>query len=133
MTAQLDYNKYYMDRIACIRQAIRINEEFLGKIDDWESYTNYLDQRDNVISEMEDLDKSYGARAISNCTKEQINQMDHGLNLVLALDKDIAEAIDKERTKTLASMKTASINKKITAYGLGESISNGGRLLDRKE
>lgn len=133
MTTHPNYSKYYNDRIACIRQAIRINEEFLSSADDWESYESFLDKRDNVIDRLKALDDAYGQGAILQCTKEQRDEMDDALNLVLALDKDITEAINKERMETLASMKATSVNKKIAGYGFANHTAQGGRLLDRKE
>ena len=52
------------------------------------------------------------------------------LNLVLALDKDIIEAIDENRRQTLSSLKATVKEKKITGYG--EPVNQSGKYLDSK-
>ncbi len=34
----MDYDKYYSDRMTCLEKLVRVNEEFLSHIENWEAY-----------------------------------------------------------------------------------------------
>ncbi|GAB1477404.1 hypothetical protein MASR2M70_22420 [Bacillota bacterium] len=129
----MDYKIYYKDRMACLEKLLRVNEEFLSKADDWESYDARLSERDVLIGQLGNLDAEYGEDAISCCSSSEIEAMNRILHLVLALDRDLVSAIENERRETLESMKAATMNKKVSVYGYTDTLNHGGRLLDRKE
>lgn len=33
----MNYHKYYIDRKTCLEKLLRVNEEFLSHVDEWES------------------------------------------------------------------------------------------------
>jgi hypothetical protein len=133
MTKDQHYEKYYSERMSCLKKILRITEEFLGSVSDWESYENHLQKRELLIERLKQLDEAYGKDALSHCKDGDRAEMNNILNLILALDDDIASAIDEERIATLNSIKANIKELKITGYGYGSPPRQGGKLLDRKE
>jgi hypothetical protein len=125
--------KYFESKMDIFARLIKVNEEFLSGVDDWESYDNHLSKRDDLIGELKELDDNYGQEIISSCSKEQRDELDNSLNLIIALDKDIASSMEKIRLETLDTMKSTTMTKKITDYAYGEPIEQSGRLLDYKK
>jgi hypothetical protein len=125
-----DPNTYFTIKMDLLKQILKINEEFLSSLDNWESYETHLSKRETIIHKLQELDESFGKDVIRRCSDSQKSEMDRMLNLILALDKDIAAAIDEDRRQTLASMKATIKEKKITGYG--NPVNQSGKLLDRK-
>ncbi|HZK01303.1 MAG TPA: hypothetical protein VFC96_00395 [Anaerovoracaceae bacterium] len=131
MVNHLDYNKYYEKRTACLKQMLRISEEMLGSKDKWESYDEHLSKKEILIGKLKSLDAVHRDDAATYFTDEMKNEMDNLLNLIIALDKDIMSAVEKDRSDTLKSLKTVTKGKKITRYS--NPSEEGGKFLDRKE
>lgn len=125
-----DPNAYYTIKMDLLEQILSINEEFLSNAEDWESYEIHISKRESIIRKLQELDDTFGVDVIRCCSPSQISEMDRMLNLVLALDKDIIEAIDENRRQTLSSLKATVTEKKITGYG--EPVNQSGKYLDSK-
>ena len=125
-----DHNKYFIHKIALLKRFLNISEEFLSNLEDWESYEDHLAKRDAVIDELQELDKTFGNEVIRSCSYSQRQEIDRMINLVLAVDKDIAVSIDKSRQQTLESMKTTIMEKKITGYV--NPVTAHGNFFDHK-
>lgn len=106
----MNYHKYYIDRKTCLEKLLRVNEEFLSHVDEWESDNDRLAERESLIEKLHNLNSEYGSDALSHCSPEETTELEAKLHLILALDKDIVSAIEKDRLETLKSMKATTRN-----------------------
>lgn len=132
----MDIQTYYEDRLELLKQLQKVNEDFLSSVESWESYEGHLNDRDELIAAVRDLDENFGRDKRKLLDEEKTREMDNILRLILALDRDITEALNRERRETLEAMKVTTRGKKLAGYGFGHGSSHGesqGKVLNTKE
>ncbi|HPO04876.1 MAG TPA: hypothetical protein PLV37_05115 [Bacillota bacterium] len=127
------HSDYYSNKMVFLKQYLHISEELLSSIENWESYDIHLAAREAVLEDLQELEEAYSSEDAHSCTEDEKDRIDQMISLILALDKDIAASISDIRLKTLESIKTAAMEKRITDYGYGDQTDQSGRLFDYKK
>ncbi len=126
-------DEYHLRKMALLKQMLRINEEFLSTIEDWEAYDVHLSKREEILKNIARLNNGPGAGAIESCSDSQKRDVTNMVNLILALDDDIITRINEGRSETLEFMRNNAVSKKITGYGYNGPEGQSGKFLDYRE
>lgn len=125
---------YHLNKMTLLRQVLHINEDFLSNLKSWESYDDFLNKKDGLFRQLKKLDTVYGTGAARSCADSQIHEIESIIDLIEGLDRDISKAIRQELLATLESIKSKTMEKKITAYtNTALNSNNGGRLIDYRK
>ncbi len=130
MTGKKNTNQYFTAKINLLKQFLRISEDFLSSIEDWERYEDHLTKRETILTQLQALEKTH-REEIASCSDAQRQEMDQMTDLLLAVDRDIIDTLTKNRLQTLESISKAVTEKKIVGYGETAPSDDSGRLLNR--
>ena len=125
-------NEYFLQKIQLLKQCISLSEELLSSLEDWESLNEILAKRGAVIQQLQNLDQSFGEKAMHSCSEVQKSEINRLVSLILALDRDASKLIKEEQTNLMSAIKINRKEQKIFNYKINTATESGSRL-DYKE
>ncbi|HVI42109.1 MAG TPA: hypothetical protein VM577_15765 [Anaerovoracaceae bacterium] len=123
---------YYSNKMALLKQCLMISEDFISSLENWESLNDILAKKNEVITEIELLEQSYGKDIMDKCSQEQREEIDQLIKLILNLDQEAVKLIQKGQDTVLSSIKTNVQEQKLIQYG-SNLIPQKGRHIDYKK
>ena len=118
-------------KIDRLKQCIRITEDLLSSISDETKLLDFLDQRSDVLQQLEESEKAVTAAERASCSESDIAKIDQLVALLLQLDAQAVTSIKAELQDTLSAMKANVNEHKFIGYK-GDSDSPTGNFLDAK-
>ena len=136
-----DKSAQYRDRVSLLKQMLAITEDMIGILKK-ESYNmgavdELLMQRQSIITDLEALDAAVPTNMPGAFTKEELNEMNLLVRLVLGLSNDAAKLIETEKNQLLADMRVNCKEQKLVMYqtpkNIPEGVSASGKFFDYKK
>nr|WP_320026554.1 hypothetical protein [uncultured Acetobacterium sp.] len=129
-----DYShEFCQEKILILKEYVTKGEEILSSVEDWESLSGILEERDLLIGKLQDLEIHM---KLNNpeicCTQEQNREIDNLIKLILDMDQNCIQLIQDEKKKTLKHLKANQQNQKIADYQINLT-PNYGTFLDAKK
>lgn len=125
-------NEYFSIKITMLKQLLRLSEELISSLEDWESMDGILKKREVVIHNLQLHDESYGKSVLESCTQDQKSQIDQLVNLILNIDKDASKMIRDEKENIIQAIKTNIQEQKLVHYN-STPYFESGKFLDYKK
>ncbi|MDD2217462.1 MAG: flagellar protein FliT [Eubacteriales bacterium] len=100
-----------------LEDCLRLSEQLLSRLEDWEALDDILNKRGAVISDIQILDDMYPKDVIDACSGEQKIEAARLISLILRLDRDTENLLKKERDRIVASIKSNVKGQKVAGYG----------------
>lgn len=120
------------DKIQILKDYVEKGEKILSSIEDWESLAEILEERDELIDQLQKLELRICEKGINLCSLNQKNQIDNLVKLILDLDKSCIQLIQAEQKKTIQDLKNNQQNQKVATYEINMTPSYG-TFLDAKK
>lgn len=125
-------NEYYIQKINLLKQCLKLSEDLMSSLIDWESLDGILSKRENIIEQLQKLNQTIDKDIVDSCTQEQIFQIDHLVKLILAFDKDTSKLLENEQMNTMQLIKANLLEQKLMNYASAPEIKSG-MLLNYKK
>ena len=132
MTKSSDSNAYFVHKMELLKQCLSLSESLFGSLQDWKPLAELLSKREKVLQQLQKLENAFEEEAIQSCSQAEKSQIDHLVNLILAIDRDAAKLIREEQDKTIEYMKANTQGQKIVGYA-GSANTQSGKYLDYKK
>lgn len=120
------------DKIQILKDYVEKGEKILSSIEDWESLAEILEERDELIDQLQKLELQICEKGSNLCSLNQKNQIDNLVKLILDLDKSCIQLIQAEQKKTIQDLKNNQQNQKVATYEINMTPSYG-TFLDAKK
>lgn len=120
------------DKIQILKDYVEKGEKILSSIEDWESLAEILEERDELIEQLQKLELRICENGSNQCSLKQKNQIDNLVKLILDLDKSCIQLIQAEQQKTIQDLKNNQQNQKVATYEINMTPSYG-TFLDAKK
>ena len=115
---------YYHKKIALLTTCLRLSEDFLTHVHDVAALEDILSERNTVLHQIKELEDSMDKES-SSCSDAQKFEIIRIVNLITAIDRDVAKIIQRNQQETLESIKSNVKGRQISRYSSGLSESSG--------
>ncbi|MDD4564735.1 MAG: hypothetical protein PHE79_04585 [Eubacteriales bacterium] len=126
------FDEYFQQKKNLLDQCLRLSEELLSSLESWELLPDILNRREEVIHQLDELEKKTGKEAAASLSLEKKQELDLLTKLILELDKDCACKIHAEQQSILNSLKKNIKGQKLVQYAQVREPEQG-RVLDYKK
>lgn len=129
-----DYSEEFcQEKIRILQEYVSKGEAVLSNIQDWESLPGILEERDQLIKKLQDLEVHFDQKnGPITYAREQKDQIDGLVKLILDMDQNCIKLIQEEQKKTVRELKNNQQNQKIAGYEINMTPSYG-TFLDAKK
>lgn len=121
------------EKISILKEYVSKGEEILSSIEDWESISLILEERDQLILRLQNMEEHFtGLKGNQVCSSEEKQQIDNLVKLIQDMDQSCIHLIQAEQQKTLQDLKKNQQNQKVADYEISLTPSHGA-FLDAKK
>ena len=107
---------YFMRKTELLGQCIAVGERLVGSLRSEDLLPGLLLQREDLINQLELLERDFTREEKAACSLLQKEQLDRQVHILLAMDRDTADAICKIQVGLLAEIKENKKRQQIANY-----------------
>lgn len=107
---------YFIRKTDLLGQCIAVSESLFGSLRSEDLLPGILLQREDLINRIEILERDFKQEEKTACAPHQKEQLDRQVQLLLAMDRDMADAICKIQVDLLAEIKENKKRQQIANY-----------------
>jgi len=127
------FHELCQEKIQILKEYVSKGEEILSSIENWESLSLILEERDQLIIRLQNMEERFPKlKGNHGCTGEEKQQIDNLIKLILDMDQSCIHMIQAEQQKTLQDLKKNQQNQKVADYEISLTPSYG-TFLDAKK
>ena len=121
--------QYYQKKKALLQQCLRFGEEIASSLEEWESISAILTEREALIAQLNELEQNTKEEIKAALTHAMKEELDQTIKLILEFDQNTISLMRKEQENIITSLKTNIQEQKTIQYGASTQPSSG-RLMN---
>ncbi|MDF2656809.1 MAG: hypothetical protein K0R19_3283 [Bacillota bacterium] len=121
--------EYYQQKKVLLQQCLRFGEEIASSLEEWESISAILTEREALIAQLNELEQNTKEEIKAALTHAMKEELDQTIKLILEFDQNTISLMRKEQENIITSLKTNIQEQKTIQYGASTQPSSG-RLMN---
>lgn len=117
--------EYYQQKKTLLQQCLRFGEEIASSLEEWESISAILTEREALIAQLSELEQNTTKAIKASLTNQMKEELDQMIKLILEFDQNTITLMRSEQQSIITSLKTNMQEQKTIQYGASTQPSSG--------